>query len=363
MFQSKAYKQFLALFLSLVIVGGGTIAYLLFNKSTLGVTPVKDGEVSNELTEKTNIAVANLKNTLNTAKPEKFIFEEISLDDLQVFPNSWVARNFKANQFENKLISGAEADPDKDGLSNRQEFLYGANPLNPSTYCGVETQTTDPKCPINDKQIIDAGFNPLTALPLEIKKKFKVKKIDKNIAENVETSFNVASDQGFDFPKLYEESRKLNLNDEFVKVKVLTQEDTGEGVLNYYKTRLDILKDFAQEDELSSFSNLYGVLETDKLEALRARYQDILDKLNGTITPNLMADYHRANILVVQKLIAVIQNRITLLSSTKIEVKEDMNVSQVLAKEMLWSYRNLNEQQSKLQARIERDYPNTSSAQ
>jgi hypothetical protein len=362
MLQSKIYKQFLAGVIALFVVAGSTIAYITINKIQLGVVPTSDSPVSTELADQTNTAIQNLKKTVANATPEKLVFEEISLNDLQVYPKSWVNRNFTLLQTENQLISGPEADPDKDGLSNRQEFLYGANPVKASTYCDVKTTIIDEKCPKNDKQMIDANYNPLTGLGLEIKKKFKVKKIDKNIAESVETPLNVASDQGFDFPQLYEESRKIDLTQEFSKIKVLTQKDTGEGVLAYYKTRLDILKDFAQDDELSSFGSVYGVLEVSKLDNLLTKYTTINEKLVATITPELIADYHRANILVVQKLIKVIENRKLILAKDKAETKEEIEASKELAKQMLWAYRNLNDQQVKLQKRVERDYPSTTSS-
>jgi hypothetical protein len=362
MFQSTLYKKFLAVVIAIFIVGGSTIAYVTINKVKLGVTPTPDSPISTELADQTNAAVENLKKTVANASPDKLIFEDISLDDLQVYPKSWVTRNFTTLQVDNQLISGVEADPDKDGLSNRQEFLYGANPLKTSTYCSVDAVVKDEKCPKNDKEMIDANYNPLTGLALEIKKKFKVKKIDRNIAESVETPLTVASDQGFDFPQLYEESRKIDLSKEFSEIKVLTQKDSGEGVLNYYKTRLDILKDFAQDDELSSFGSVYGVLEVSKLDNLLTKYNVIYDKLTTTITPELIADYHRANIIVVQKLVKVIENRKTILAKDKTETKEEIEASKELAKQMLWAYRNLNDQQVKLQKRVERDYPTTPSS-
>lgn len=362
MFQSQFYKKFLALVIALFIIIGGSLAYILVNNVKLGVTPTPDSTASTELADNAKIATLNLKKTIATNSPDKLVFEEISLDDLQVYPKSWVTRNFTSTQVENQLISGAEADPDKDGLTNRQEYLYGSNPLKKSTYCDVKTITTDPKCPRNDKEMIEANLNPLTGLSLDIKKKFRVKKIDKNVAESVETPLSIASDQGFDFPQLYEESRKIDLSDEFSKIKVLTQKDSGDGVLNYYKTRLDILKDFAQDDELSSFGSVYGVLEVQKLDNLLTKYKVISDKLSATITPELMADYHRANIMVVQKLVKVIESRKNILSKDKTETKEEIETSKELAKEMLWAYKNLSNQQDNLQKRVEQDYPTASSS-
>jgi hypothetical protein len=362
MFQSKLYKQFLSVFIAAVIVGGGSIACIVANKIQLGVTQVKDTQVNNDIENASNQAIANLKNTISTIKPETLIYEEVSLDDLQIYPKSWSEKNFKGAQITNKLISGGEADPDKDGLTNRQEFLYGSNPIKTQTYCETNDNPEDPKCPKNDKQLVELGLNPLTGLDLEIKKKFRVKKIDRNIAENLETSFNVASDQGFDFPKLYEESRKINLTEDFTKVKVLTQKDTGEGILGYYKTRLDNLKEFAQDDELSSFNSVYGVTDKEKIETLRTKYQIVLEKMNETIAPELLTDYHKANIFVIQKLIAVIKNRQDTLIKDKAQTSEDIAFSQVQAREMLWAYRNLNNQQIKLQTRLQRDYPSIPSS-
>jgi hypothetical protein len=142
----------------------------------------------------------------------------------------------------------------------------------------------------------------------------------------------------------------------------LTQKDTGEVIINYYKTRLDNLKEFAEDDELSSFNSIYGVTDKEKIENLRAKYQGVLEKMNETIAPELLADYHKANIFVIQKLLEVIKNRQDTLIKDKAQTPEDISLSQVKAREMLWAYRNLNNQQIKLQTRLQRDYPAVTSS-
>ena len=57
---------------------------------------------------------------------------------------SWQTLYFTAAQIADPLISGADADPDEDGLSNLREFAHGLNPL------GVNTAETVSVSSAND---------------------------------------------------------------------------------------------------------------------------------------------------------------------------------------------------------------------
>lgn len=53
----------------------------------------------------------------------------------------WVYQEFDEEERANEDISGAQADPDKDGLTNFEEYLRGSNPNGPNTNKGIEVDT------------------------------------------------------------------------------------------------------------------------------------------------------------------------------------------------------------------------------
>jgi photosystem II stability/assembly factor-like uncharacterized protein len=55
----------------------------------------------------------------------------------------WVYQEFTEEERSDEDFSGAQADPDKDGLTNFEEYLRGSNPNEPNSEKGIELDTVD----------------------------------------------------------------------------------------------------------------------------------------------------------------------------------------------------------------------------
>ena len=341
----KQVLSFIFATVTISIIFGGYYLYSTDNLKKLPLNQPEPVAKNNEAVERGRIALEKIKNTVQNASPEKLLFSEVTIEQLNVYPKSWVKNNFTKLQQDNELISGSSGDPDGDDISNLKEFLYGSNPNSAYTFCGGEKTDT---CDRNDKQMIDNNQSPLTGLPLEIPKTFKIKKIDQKIIEGLKDSFGTASSKGMDFPKLYEQSRTINLDSEMEKITISTQKNERETILKYYEKRLEILKDFSDESELSTFTNIYKLLDINKIKELQDKYKDMLLKLQNLPVPEYFTNYHKASIIILQKLIVITDHRIEIIKNNTFEKPEEIEKSQKQAKELLWGYRKIASEQIKI---------------
>lgn len=292
-------------------------------------------------------SVKKLNDTLVKINPEDIVYKTINFEDLPIYPKAWVEKRFSSSDRSNALISGPSADPDGDGLSNKQEYLYGSNPNIKDTLCDGKNDTNLCKGR-NDKQNVDAGISPLTGLDLNTPKKIKIPRQDLSVIAQIQDSFENASKEGVDFPELYQKSRSIDLSKEMDIIEVSTQEDTRDNILNYQQARIDILKEFVDEDEVASFTNIYQYTKLEDLSKVKKRYTGLKDKLQMTLVPKKYKNSHKAYVLVFQKLVNLIDHRENIIQKNSYtdEVKQE---SQKKVVEVFWGYRRLNEEITKLQ--------------
>lgn len=292
-------------------------------------------------------SVNKLNETLVKINPEDIVYKTINFEDLPIYPNTWVEKRFSSLDKSNALISGPSADPDGDGLSNKQEYLFGSNPNIKDTLCDGKTDNNLCKGR-NDKQNVDAGISPLTGLDLNTPKKIKIPRQDLSIISQIQDSFENASKEGVDFPELYQKSRSIDLSKDMDIIEVSTQEDNRDNILNYQQVRVDILKEFVDEDEVASFTNIYQYTKLEDLVKVKKRYTDLKDKLQMTLVPKKYKNSHKAYVLVFQKLVNLINHRENIIQKNSYtdEVQQE---SQKKVIEVFWGYRRLNEEIIKLQ--------------
>ena len=310
--------------------------------------------VENESDLRTKQALKNLDDRLNQINDEQSLYQTINLADLPIYPDSWVVRNFSPDEKVNKLISGEMADPDSDGLSNKEEYFLGSDPKKADSLC----KTNDSKPPAknskivcdgsgNDKKYFEMGISPLTGLELETPQTFRLLKQDVAIIGGIKNSFETASSEGVEFPVLYQLSKNIDLTAELNQIAVREVSDIAQNILDYRSLRLEIIKDTVGQSQTSSLSQVYQTIKIDQLEVLKSQYQKQLDQLNRSAVPTKMLITHRSYVLIIRKLINLIDHRMTGIKDGKTKEAEFGKISQEKAVEIVWGYRILTEMGAK----------------
>lgn len=299
----------------------------------------------------TQKALANLNEKLAKLGSGDDLYQVVKLADLPIYPDSWVTRNFSPEEKNNTLLSGALADFDGDGLSNKQEYFLGSNPKMKDTLC----EERKDRLPANksskvicdglgsDKIYFDKGISPLTGFELETPQQFKILKQDLAIVQGVKTSFETASSEGVDFPILYQLSKNIDLTAESDQIEVKTTTDTPENIINYRQVRLDILTQSLGENQFSSLSQVYQTNKVEQLEIVKDQYQKQLDKLKIAVVPQKMIPTHKTYILITKKLQNLVEFRIQVIKDKKLNDLEFSKIAKQKATEVVWGYRILSE--------------------
>ena len=306
---------------------------------------------ASEVTKKNNDAKDDFLRKFNESikgfSPDNAIYKEISLEDLPVYPKAWVDRYFSLEEQANALISGESADPDEDGLSNKQEYLYGSNPRVADTLCENRIDKSTKCSGRNDKQNVDANISPLTGLTLDTPKKFQIKQQDFAFISQLKDSLTTASNEGVDFPTLYQEARLINLKSDAQNIKINEVDTNRQTVLDYLTVRLKILEGFTADDSLGSFSKIYSYTKVDEFDKAIQGYQSLKDTLAGAPVPKKYTDSNKAYIFLFDKLLELLNHRKTIISQVS-PSDEFKKISKQKAVAMAWAYQNLNEELNKV---------------
>jgi hypothetical protein len=340
-------KQFVAIFIALALTGTvGGIYYLKSTNNLQNLTLNNLALETNNDTSNNDIknAVNEIQSQLNQADPQSLIFEEVNLADLKIYPPQWVANRFTKEQQANSLISGADADADGDGIANRLELINGSNPLSKYTLCG-DALISKPGCDKTDKQMLEAGLNPLTGLKIEDDSRFNIKKVDKNIIPSIQESFANAETEGVTYTELYEKSRTINLSQEFKETKITSIKTDRDGILKYLDARFESLKTAEANDEILTFSNIYKLVDINKITELENYYKDIQIKLNPLPTPNIYSNFQKGSVMLVKKILKIIELRKQNILSADTNSAEFKAKNKQAALELFWTYRRINDEQ------------------
>lgn len=324
-------KKIIAGFLSIVVILsilGVLFAFFPINR------PEEDPKIEEE--------VIFAESTLSAITPDKLFYQEVDLADLDIYPSSWAERRF-GDKKNDPQISGEQSDPDGDGLSNKLEFIYGSDPLNPDTLCNGESNT--PLCVgRNDKQNVDQLISPLTGLRLrEDETKLVINFQNKRVVESIKESFDNASKDGFDFTTLYQLSKKVDLMDELADISVITTSDSRQNTINYLQFKTNLVQDILGKSEFESLSTIYSLLKVSDLEKQKSAFNSILEKVKEYPVPDPLKDDHKVYIYTFQQLIKLIDLRIDALTNNKLESEEYREAVKNTSISIAWSHRKINE--------------------
>lgn len=288
--------------------------------------------------------IQELSQRIVSLNSQNRIYQTIRISDLPIYPEAWRERHFNSEELRNSLISGPEADPDNDGLSNKEEYFFGSHPKNADTLCsgkrgkqegGIDCQG------LNDKQNIEKGISPLTGLPLEEPPEITILSQDLGILESLKESFEIASREQIDFPTLYQLSRTIDLEQEFKSIKVLELTDNTQNILDYQRNRLQVLENFASDESLRTLIEIYQITRPEQFNQIRSNYQAKLENLQKMGVPKTYANSHRAYVLIFQKIVELIDLRRASLSEENLSETTFKEQVQSKAVELVWAYRKL----------------------
>jgi hypothetical protein len=285
--------------------------------------------------------------TLKGFNPDTVLYKEVSLEDLPIYPKIWVDRYFSPEEQVNALISGEAADGDGDGLSNKQEYLYGSNPRVTDTLCENRLDKNIQCSGRNDKQNVDANISPLTGLSLDTPKKFQIKQQDFAFISQLKDSLTEAANEGVDFPTLYQEARLVNLRSEIPSFDIQGVDNNRQTVLDYLSNRLKVLDGFVSNDALGSFSKVYSYTKVEEFDKAITQYQDIKTQLKSAPVPKKYLDSQRAYLFLFDKLLDLLAHRKTIIGQP-VPTEEFKKLSKQKSVAMAWAYQNLNEELTKV---------------
>lgn len=340
-------KGIVAVVLSVAVVSGGAFGIQFatneeFRNGVMGVArPSDDLGLSQDLEAELSWRFDELQKTLRRVTPVDTVATTISFFDLPIYPESWVKAIFTFDEQQNQLVWGPDADPDGDGLSNKQEFLYGSDPKAKYTFC---INVSDPDCKNKtDKDLINEGISPLTGEEIYTPTEIFIQRQDYNIIYKIQDSFETASKEGVNFPELFQLSKTIDLTAEYDKVPVNLVEDNRDSFLTYNQFRITILEDFVQNGEVSGFLAIYTAKTDTEINALVKKYQDQLKQLVETAAPKAYEGLHRAYIFLYQKLVKLVELRSKLITQIQ-ATEEEKELSRKYAIEVVWAYRKINEE-------------------
>jgi hypothetical protein len=289
--------------------------------------------------------VNNLNQVTAQANPEKLIWDEVKLTELDIYPPSWVEANFSEAERSNSLISGPAGDPDQDGLTNKTEYLIGSNPKNKYTICGGPILNENEPCGKTDKENFEAGISPLTGIKIEQEPVFRVKKATLGIAQNLDDAFDNGYRQGLDFPTLYQQSTLLDFSDQLSQVQVNTIENNREATITYFNKLNEVMGELGQASALSSFLDIYKLTQKSNIDSLVSEYTRIYNGIKDIPVPQNQQNYHQALVFFVQKILDLATYRSESFENTVAEQEQNIeNKNKGL--ELMWAYRKLKSTES-----------------
>jgi len=335
---TEKQKNFFAVLFSVITLGVVITVFVLLFQG-----PGEEEEVVSSTTNRELQENLDRLNRLSDISPEDLFYEEVTFEDLDIYPSAWVERNFTPSERNNELLSGASGDPDRDGLINKLEFIYGSDPKNIDSLCNGESN--EEFCAgLNDKENVDAGISPLTGLPLdEETRKFTINFQDRTVIESLEESFDNAAREGLDFPTLYQLSKTVDYTEQVETITVITEPETRQNLLDYTDFRITLVEDILGSNELQSLSRIYSLVSIDELTSQREALSLKLQEVENYQVPNTQAEGHKLYIFIFRQLLDLVDLRIDAIEKNTLDSEVYQQDARDTSISIVWSYRKLNE--------------------
>jgi hypothetical protein len=294
-----------------------------------------------ETQNNTEIDTTSLNNLLPSINPDSILYEEITYEQLDIYPKAWIEKYFNSTERSNLAFSGPSGDADGDNLSNKLEYIYGSNPRKKYTFC---TETDVANCQgLNDKQKVDNNISPLTGARLEKNRRFRISKQDNSILNSLEDSIETATREGVDFPTLYQLSLDIDLTSELNAITIRELPDNRDERVKYTQFQIDIIKQTSSSSDVEDLGSIFVTSDLRDLEELKRIYSDSKAKYESQGVPRSLSKQHQVYILVYSKIIELIDLRIEGIKTTTTETVEYQDKVKKKAVEAVWGYRIIGE--------------------
>lgn len=330
-------KNIFAIILTLVTIIVLTFVYIFFFVEK----PQDDSVTMNS--EELIRASESLSNNLSNLSPEDIFYQDVTFEDLDIYPMGWIERNFTSTEMTNQLIAGPTGDPDNDGLSNKLEFIYGSNPKNADSLCNGVTNT--PTCTgKNDKQNVDANISPLTGLSLDDKDKvFSINFQNKAVIESLKNSFDSAAREGLDFPTLYQLSKTVDYTTQVNAIAVKTEPETRQNLIDYAQYRITLANDVLGSNELQSLSRIYSLVSSEELTVQKAALTTKRNEIIDYTAPESVRISHQLYVFIFDQLLQLVTLRLEGITTGAINTETYQKAAKESSIAIVWAYRILNE--------------------
>lgn len=333
--KQKTILSVILTILSLVVILG---VFLFLTNTTFKNFFYPDSDQPIEVTES---GTSNLNNLLTSVNPDNLLYQEITYEELDIYPKSWIEKYFSSSEIGNLAFSGTSGDADGDGLTNKLEYIYGSNPRKQFSLC-LEGDQKNCKGQ-NDKQKVDSSISPLTGATLQKNRKFRVSRQDNSILKSLQDSFETATKEGVDFPTLYQQSLLIDLSSESDQIKVTEVEDNREQLVKYTQFQIDVIKQNADSSDLDTLGNVFKSSNIVELEKLKTLYSQTKARYESEPVPSSNKRQHQLYILIYSKVVELIDLRMEAVNTNSTDTPDYQDRLKKKAVEAVWGYRILNE--------------------
>jgi len=306
----------------------------------------RDNQSGTKVADSSEGDLSGAENILSNLNHEGLVFQQITLDQLELYHKGWVERHFNESERVNQLFAGANADADQDGLINRLEYMYGSNPRNRDTLCSGATDK--PGCEgKNDKQNIDAGISPLTGQKIIPNRPIRITNQDQAVLRALETSIDNAAREGLDYPTLYQLSGTIDNTKLIEQVSITTVEDSRQSIMDYTTFQAEFLKELTSSDETANFQRVFVPTDAAALDSLAVEYQTKRDALKAVQVPSRFSSTHKGYVYIFERLIELTRTRAEGIRNNQLANKEYQTRLKDKAVEMIWGYRYIDSLENK----------------
>ena len=330
-------KMLVAVILTVLFIGGLGFAYIWTNPSLK--QSLFGPKYNNVVYNSNSVILSQADLDLLNYNPVETLIKKKTVKELPIFPKSYQKQYFSDVEIKDSSLSGPQADFDKDGLTNKEEYIYASNPKNPDTL-GAGGK---------DSEYVQAGKNPLSGLPLDnIDFAYYFVNSDLAILEETNNDLDVLEEEGIHIPVLYEQARTKDYSEDLKQISLnVIDNPNRDDSITYLNKRLLLLKDTVASNYLDNLSKIYQTKDKDVIAKLKLDNTSRVVSLQSMAVPKQEADIHQSMIYFFQQIDKLIDLRGEVIEKGLERKDYDTKQDEIILRSV-WAYRKINDTVNKL---------------